>query len=549
MGKKIVIVGGVAAGATAAAKARRVSEDAEITIIEKGSYISYANCGLPYYVGKVIPHKKDIILHNKKSFGSRFNTNILLNTKATFIDPVTKKIVVETDEGQNVIEYDKLILATGGKPIIPKIEGIESVDYFFVRSVEDAEKIVKKIESSKNALIVGGGYIGIEMAEALYHADIKTTLVEYEKNILPAFPPECSLKIYDEALKCGIDIRTGTALVKVEKFDDKIKCYFSDQKELVVDFLILATGVTPDTELAETAGIQIGELGGVLVNEKMETSVIDIYAAGDMVEKHNLITGKNVLMPLAGPANKEGRVAGCNAAGGNMTFKGVIGASVVSFNNAVVAHTGLTLKQAIDAGFDADAVYVENAQHAEYYPNPKFIFLKLIYEKKTGKILGATASGEEGVPRRIDVISTAIYGNLTVFDLENIDLCYSPPHGSAKDVEHMAGYVAANQVRGEGFGITPEYYLELEKGEWHFQLLDVRTSIEYKMYHLENSINIYVNDLRNNLEKLDKNTPVVVYCAVGFRGYLATKILRNLGYKAYNILGGIEAIKRFKKIN
>ncbi|MCB4205333.1 FAD-dependent oxidoreductase [Deferribacterales bacterium Es71-Z0220] len=549
MGKKIVIVGGVAAGATAAAKARRVSEDAEITIIEKSSYISYANCGLPYYIGKVIPHKKDIILHNKKSFGTRFNTNVLLNTKATFIDPVTKKIVVETDKEQQVIEYDKLILATGGKPIIPKIEGIENVDYFFVRSVEDAEKIVKKIESAKNALIVGGGYIGIEMAEALYHADIKTTLVEYEKNILPVFPPECTLKIYDEALKCGIDIRTGTALVKVEKFDDKIKCYFSDQKELIVDFLILATGVTPDTELAETAGVQIGELGGVLVNEKMETSVTDIYAAGDMVEKHNLITGKNVLMPLAGPANKEGRVAGCNAAGGNMTFKGVVGASVVSFNNAVVAHTGLTLKQAVEAGFDADTVYVENAQHAEYYPNPKFIFLKLVYEKKTGKILGATASGEEGVARRIDVISTAIYGNLTVFDLENIDLCYSPPHGSAKDVEHMAGYVAANQVRGEGFGITPEYFLELEKGDWHFQLLDVRTSIEYKMYHLENSINIYVNDLRNNLEKLDKNTPVVVYCAVGFRGYLATKTLRNLGYKAYNVLGGIEAIKRFKKIN
>jgi NADPH-dependent 2,4-dienoyl-CoA reductase/sulfur reductase-like enzyme/rhodanese-related sulfurtransferase len=549
MGKKIVIVGGVAAGATAAAKARRVSEDAEITIIEKSSYISYANCGLPYYIGKVIPHKKDIILHNKKSFGTRFNTNVLLNTKATFIDPVTKKIVAETDKEQQVIEYDKLILATGGKPIIPKIEGIENVDYFFVRSVEDAEKIVKKIESAKNALIVGGGYIGIEMAEALYHADIKTTLVEYEKNILPVFPPECTLKIYDEALKCGIDIRTGTALVKVEKFDDKIKCYFSDQKELIVDFLILATGVTPDTELAETAGVQIGELGGVLVNEKMETSVTDIYAAGDMVEKHNLITGKNVLMPLAGPANKEGRVAGCNAAGGNMTFKGVVGASVVSFNNAVVAHTGLTLKQAVEAGFDADTVYVENAQHAEYYPNPKFIFLKLVYEKKTGKILGATASGEEGVARRIDVISTAIYGNLTVFDLENIDLCYSPPHGSAKDVEHMAGYVAANQVRGEGFGITPEYFLELEKGDWHFQLLDVRTSIEYKMYHLENSINIYVNDLRNNLEKLDKNTPVVVYCAVGFRGYLATKTLRNLGYKAYNVLGGIEAIKRFKKIN
>lgn len=549
MGRKIVIIGGVAAGATAAAKARRVSEDVEITIIEKGPYISYANCGLPYYIGKIIPHKKDIVLHNKKSFSSRFNTNILLNTKATFIEPKTKKVVLETEEGEKIIEYDKLILAVGGKPIIPMIEGLNSVNYFFVRTVEDAENIVKKIESSKSALIVGGGYIGIEVAEALYHANIKTTIVEYEKNILPAFPPECSLKIYEEAIKCGIDIRTKTALVKVENFENRIKCYFSDQKELVVDILILATGVKPDIELAEKAGIQIGELGGVVVNEKMETSIPDIYAAGDVVEKRNLITGKNVLMPLAGPANKEGRVAGCNAAGGNMTFKGVIGASVVSFKTAVVAHTGLTLKQAKDAGFDAEAIYVENAHHAEYYPDAKYIFLKLVFDKKTGKILGATASGEEGVTRRIDVISTAIYGNLTVFDLENIDLCYSPPHGSAKDVEHMAGYVSSNQLRGEGFGITPEYFLELEKGGNDFQLLDARTNIEYKMYHLDNAINIYINDLRNNLEKLDKNKPIVVYCAVGFRGYLATKILRNLGYEAYNILGGIEAIKRFKKIN
>lgn len=429
MGRKIVIIGGVAAGATAAAKARRVSEDVEITIIEKGPYISYANCGLPYYIGKIIPHKKDIVLHNKKSFSSRFNTNILLNTKATFIEPKTKKVVLETEEGEKIIEYDKLILAVGGKPIIPMIEGLNSVNYFFVRTVEDAENIVKKIESSKSALIVGGGYIGIEVVEALYHANIKTTLVEYEKNILPAFPPEYSLKIYEEAIKCGIDIRTKTSLVKVENFENRIKCYFSDQKELVVDILILATGVKPDIELSEKAGIQIGELGGVVVNEKMETSIPDIYAAGDVVEKRNLITGKNVLMPLAGPANKEGRVAGCNAAGGNMTFKGVTGASVVSFKTAVVAHTGLTLKQAKDAGFDAEAIYVENAHHAEYYPDAKYIFLKLVFDKKTGKILGATASGEEGVTRRIDVISTAIYGNLTVFDLENIDLCYSPPHG------------------------------------------------------------------------------------------------------------------------
>jgi NADPH-dependent 2,4-dienoyl-CoA reductase/sulfur reductase-like enzyme/rhodanese-related sulfurtransferase len=548
MGKKIVIVGGVAAGATAAAKARRVSEDAEITIIEKNSYISYANCGLPYYIGKIIPQKKNIILHTKSTFSNRFNTNVMLNTTASFIDPETKKIVAENNSGRQVIEYDKLILATGGKPVIPNIEGLNDVEYHFVRSVEDAENIVEKLDTAKSVLIVGGGYIGIEMAEAFYHAGLNTTLVEYEKNILPIFEPECSLKIYDEAIKCGIDIRTGTALIKVEKVDDKIKCYLSDKREIAVDLLILATGVRPDTSLAQTAGIKIGELGGVIVNEKMETSVKDIYAAGDMVEKHNLITGKNCLMPLAGPANREGRVAGCNAAGGDMTFKGVVGASVVSFNNAVVAHTGLTMKQALNEGFDAQCIYVENAHHAEYYPDPKFIFLKLIYDKSSGKILGATASGEEGVARRIDVISTAIYGNMTVFDLENLDLCYSPPHGSAKDVEHMAGYVASNQLRGEGFGITPEYFLELEKGDWHFQLLDVRTKIEHKMFHLENSINIYINDLRNHLDILDKDTPVVVYCAVGFRGYLATRILRNLGFKAYNILGGIEAVKRFKKI-
>jgi NADPH-dependent 2,4-dienoyl-CoA reductase/sulfur reductase-like enzyme/rhodanese-related sulfurtransferase len=550
MSEKIVVVGGVAAGATAAAKARRTSEEIEITLIEKGDFISYANCGLPYHVSGVIERRNSLLLHTPRTFGRRFNTEVLIKTEALSIDKANKTLRIKNEEGIKDIKYDKLILSTGAKSIIPPIKNIENIDYFSMRTIDDMDEVKDFIEKNnpKSAIIIGAGYIGIETAEALFHCNLEVTLIEAAKNIIPMFPPEVTLRIKDEMLKSGINLIENTMVTEVTSNNNKIEVITNTGKNISADMIILCAGVKPDTDLAETANIKVGKLGGVLVNEYMETSEKDIYAAGDMVEKRNLITGKNFLLPLAGVANRQGRVAGANAAGYKMQFKGAIGTSIVGFNEACVAHTGLTLEMAISAGFDADFVYTEDAHRVTYYPDPKYIFLKLIYDKKTGKILGATASGTTGVERRIDVLSTAIYGNLTIDDLEDIELCYSPPYGAAKDSVNIAAFVANNQRKNLGFGITPQKYLELIKKDNSIQLFDVRTRVEFKMGNLENSINIYVNDIRKKLDKFDKSKPVYIYCTVGFRGYIAVRILRNLGYEAYNILGGIEAVERLKRI-
>lgn len=548
MSKKIVVIGGVAAGATAAAKARRTSEDFEIVMIEKGNFISYANCGLPYHVGGVIPKRNSLLLHTPKTFGKRFNTDVKINTEALSIDAAKKEVLVRNVDGESIIPYDKLIIANGAKSVIPPISGIDSVDYFSMRTVDDMDAIKKYIEEAnpESAVIIGGGYIGIETAEAMYHCNIRTTLIEAAPHIIPIFPAEVTLKVKDEMSKCGVDVLESSLVTDVCKSFGKVLVTLNNGNKINTDMLILCTGVKPDTALAETAGIKIGRSGGVIVNEKMETSVADIYAAGDLVEKTHKITGNKFLLPLAGAANREGRTAGCNAAGGGMIFPGVIGTSIVGFNDACVAHTGLTLDDALKAGFNAKCVYTEDAHRVTYFPDPRFIFLKLVFDESSGKILGATASGTLGVERRIDVISTAIYGDLTVYDLENIELCYAPPYGAAKDSVNIAGFVASNQLRNQGFGIMPDEFLELKKDNKNTQVVDVRTRIEYKTYHIEDALNIYINDLRGKLDQIDKSRPVYLYCAVGFRGYLATRILRNLGIEAYNVLGGIEAINRIK---
>jgi NADPH-dependent 2,4-dienoyl-CoA reductase/sulfur reductase-like enzyme/rhodanese-related sulfurtransferase len=549
MAKKILVIGGVAAGATAAAKARRTDENAEITILEKNGYISFANCGMPYYIGEIIKNRNALLLHNTKSFKKRFNIDVYINTEAISIDPIMK-IVYAKNNDNNILtfNYDKLILCNGAKTVIPLIDGIESIEYFTLRSIEDMDNIKLFIENNKpeSATILGAGYIGIETAEALIHCGLKVNVVEALPNLLPTFSPEVSLKIYEKMVTAGINIKTGTKIVKVYK-DQKIVLVSENGEKIESDMLVISTGVKPDITLAQTAGISIGDAGGVKVNERMETSVKDIYAAGDLVEKKNIITGKYVLAPLAGPANREGRVAGCNAAGGNKEYKGTLRTAIVSFENACCAQTGISYEEALKEGFDPGIVYTEDPNHVEYYPDPKYIFMKLIFDKKSGRILGAQASGEVGVERRIDIISTAIYAGLTVYDLENIDFCYSPPFGAAKDPVNIAGMVASNILRHEQSYLTPQTFLE-KLGKEDAQVLDVRTRLEFKAYRVKNAKNIYVNDLRESIDQIDRNKPIYVYCAVGFRGYIATKLLRNLGFEAYNVLGGIESIKRVSKI-
>ncbi len=545
--ERIVIVGGVAAGASAAAKARRTNEAVEISVIEKGPHISFANCGLPYYLGGVITKRDALLVYEPERFQARFNVRLYLNTRARSVDPRTKQIAVTGPGGEKSLPYDRLILATGAKPSLPPIPGLENVSHFSVRTVPDVDAIKAHLETGRprKALIIGGGYIGVELAEALIHCGLQTTVVEAQRNILPALPPEMSLALHRAMVRAGIEVLTRTRVTAVEEDQRGVCLHLHDGRQLAADMLFVSTGVEPDTDLAATAGVGLGPLGGVATDDRMQTSVADIYAAGDMVEKTHRITGRKVLLPLAGPANREGRVAGCNAAGGQLRFPGVLGTAIVGFGETCAARTGLSLQEAEAAGFEAECIYTENAHHAEYFPGARPIYLKLTYQKGTGRLLGAAACGHAGVARRIDVLATALAGGLRVQDLEDLELCYAPPYGSAKDNVNMAGFVASNQLRGTGFGILPQAFLNRPRNG--LTLLDVRTPAEYASRRLEGAVHIPLEELRNRLDELDRRQPVYIYCAVGYRGYLAARILRHHGLEAYNILGGIVSILRLQK--
>lgn len=549
MNRKIVVIGGVAAGATGAAKARRTSEEVEITMAEKGRYISFANCGLPYYTGGIIESRNSILLHTKKTFKDRFNVDVMTHTEAIDIDPVKKSVVFSSPDGTFERPYDKLLIAVGAKTFIPKIEGIDTVHYYTMRTVEDADAVKTFIEERKpkNALIIGAGFIGIEVAEAMLHCGIKPVVVEALDEVMPNFPRIVALNLREKMVQEGCEVIIKTYVRKLTQ-DEKITAELSDGRKIETDMVLLCTGVKPSTELALKAGIQLGERGGILTDERMQTNIPDIYAAGDVVEKTNLITGKKMLLPLAGPANREGRTAGTNMAGGDMIFKGVIGSSVLGFQGFVAAQTGLTYEQALAAGFDAEYAYTEDVNTSSYYPGHGYIFMMTVYDKKTGRLLGLSACGAAGTEKRADEAAVAIYAGLTVYDLEHLEFCYAPPFASAKDNLNIAGFVAANNLRSQGFTVSPEAIYDMVKRNEKLQLIDVRTKIEFRGYKIEDSINIYVNDIRNSTDKIDRSRPVYVYCAVGFRGYLAVRTLRNLGYEAYNVTGGIEAYYRVAKL-
>jgi len=550
MSEKILVIGGVAAGATGAAKARRTSEELDITLVEKGKYISFANCGLPYYTGGKIEERGSILLHTKLSFGKRFNTQVFNKTEAVAIHPDKKIVELNTIRGIVERPYDKLLVATGAKTFIPPIEGINDVDYFTMRTVEDADGVKKFIETNKpkTAAVIGAGFIGIEVAEAMLHCGIKPTVIEALDEVMPNFPKVIAMNLREKMIKDGCDVIVKTFVTKVEKVEDAYEISLSDGKNLTVDLLIMCTGVKPFADIAVDAGIKLGENGGILTNDRMETNLPDIFAAGDVVEKTHIVTGKKMLLPLAGPANREGRVAGANMAGLDMRFKGVLGSSVLGFEGFTMAQTGLTYEQAIAAGFDADYVYSEDVNTSSYYPDHGFIFMMTIFEKKSGRLLGVSACGADGTAKRVDEAAVAIYAGLTVYDLENLEFCYAPPFASAKDNLNIAGFVASNHLRGSGYVVTPEFLVEQMKKNSSVQILDVRTEAEHEVYSIEGSFNIFLNDLRDNIDKIDKSRPVYVYCAVGFRGYLATRTLRNLGFEAYNVTGGIEAYCRVKRI-
>ncbi|MDN5313185.1 MAG: hypothetical protein PWQ68_2158 [Thermoanaerobacteraceae bacterium] len=534
---KIIVVGGVAAGASASVKARRVNEDAEIIIFEKGSYVSFANCGLPYYVGGAINKKNNLLLVTPKLFKDRFNIDVRLNHEVVDIDVKAKTVTVKNNDKVFTEGYDKLILATGGTPIKPSIPGMDLIGVYTVFTLDDVEEIKKNLGQTKTAVIVGGGFIGLETAEALLQRGIDTTLVEKLPQLIPNFDQEFSLPVERHLKEKGLNIllEKSVTSIKGSKIVEGVE--LSDGSILKTDMVIMAIGVKPQLELAKKAGLAIGPAGGVIVDASMQTSIADIYAAGDIVESLHLVSGKKVRIPLAGSANKQGRVAGANAGGGKLFFKGVLGTAIIKVCDLTIARTGLNEKEANQLEKNYFVCYSPTLHHAGYYPGAKWMICKLVVEQFTGKILGAQLVGWEGVDKRIDVLSTAIYGGLSVFDLEQLDLAYAPPYSSTKDPVIMAGMIASNIIRREGRVVTPEQLSEMKKKE-DIIIVDCRTKEEYEKGHIEGAILLPVDELRKRYTELDKNKKIVIYCKVGYRANVAYRFLVQRGFEVYNLTGG-----------
>ncbi|GAB4432735.1 MAG: FAD-dependent oxidoreductase [Turneriella sp.] len=534
--KKLVIVGGVAGGATAAGRARRLDENAEITLIEGSGYISFANCGLPYHIGGDIPKRETLLLRTPQDLWNRYRVKALVNAKVTNVDRV-KKIVTYVQNGQtHEIPYDKLILSQGGDPMKPAVEGVENVPHFSLRWVEDMDAIIEQMAKAeyKHVAVVGGGFIGIEVAEALRHKHFEVTLVEFAPGVMPNLDPEFSNLAKKELEAHGIRVLTQTTIKSAAKGG---VLTLSDGSTFNADFIVFAAGVKPETSLAKQIGLEIGKTGGVVVNDFMQSSDEDIYVVGDMAEITNRITHTATRVPLAGPANRQGRLAAENALMGNRCrYRGALGSSVIKIFGKTLASTGLTEKAAKAANISAQAVMVHSNNHAGYYPNSERIALKLVFSPADGRVLGAQAFGPNGTEKRIDVIATAIVGWLTIYDLAGLDLTYAPPYSSANDPINMAAFQAMNHHSGLAPVIPPA---ELAARRSEFALLDVRGAGEIRHYPVESDYQIPVDHLRENLSQIPKDKPLALLCQSGQRSYIAQRILKQSGFKeVYNVTGG-----------
>ena len=544
--KKLLVIGGVAGGAGAAAKARRTSEDWEIIMFERGSYVSFANCGLPYYIGKVIRDREELLLFSPELFKSRFNVDVRLNTEILKIDREKKTVTAQGPEGTYTESYDKLVIATGGKPVTLPVPGAELEGVFHVFTVPDADSIASRLEVGvRSAVVIGGGFIGLESAENLAARGVAVTLVEKLPQVMSNMDPEFSDVIVKELEKLGVRVLTGVGL-KAITGDTAVKGVELDNGSSVdCEMVVMAAGVRGSTELAQKAGLRIGETGGVWVDAGMRTSDPDIYAAGDITESVHLVSGKKVRIPLAGSANKQGRVAGANAVGGNLLFRGVLGTAILKVGGITAARTGLNAREAEELGLDFESVYVPGNSHATYYPGSQFIIMKYTVQRQTGKLLGAQAIGRDGVDKRIDVLSTALFAGMTVFDLENLDLAYAPPYSSAKDPVIEGGMIAANIIRGE-----MEYASHLKLAEYLADpdtlVLDVRTQAEWDMGHVEGAVLLPMDELRDRYAELDRSKTIVVYCGIGYRAYNVCRFLMSKGYRVKNLGGGWRLINMHK---
>ena len=538
---KVLIVGGVAGGATAAARIRRLDETAEITVFERSGYISYANCGLPYYIGGVITDPEELTLQTPESFFSRFRINMKVHHEVTAIHPDQKTISVRNSKTGEEFEesYDKLILSPGAKPTQPRLPGVGIKKVFTLRTVEDTFHIKEYINKNqpKSAVLAGGGFIGLELAENLKELGMDVTIVQRPKQLMNPFDADMASFIHSEMRKHGVKLALGHTVEGFEEKDGGIDILLKDEMPLHADMVVLAIGVTPDTHLAKDAGLELGIKGSIVVNDRMETSAPDIFAAGDAVQVKHYVTGQEALISLAGPANKQGRIIADNICGGDSRYPGSQGSSVIKVFDMTAATTGINETNARKAGLDVDTVILSPMSHAGYYPGGKVMTMKVVFEKETYRLLGAQIVGYEGVDKRIDVLATAIHAGMKATELKDLDLAYAPPYSSAQDPVNMAGFMIDNISKG----ILKQWHLEdvdLLPRDGSVTLLDVRTVREYGNGHIEGFKNIPVDELRERLDEIEKDKPVYVICQSGLRSYIGTRILEGNGYKAYNFSGG-----------
>lgn len=538
---KVVIIGGVAGGATAAARIRRLDEQAEIVVFERSGFISYANCGLPYYIGGTIENKNALTLQTPESFLKRFRVKMNVHHEVTAIHPESKTVTVKDLENGKVFteNYDKLLLSPGAKPIRPNLDGIDSNRIFTLRTVEDTLRIKKFIDEhyTESAVVVGGGFIGIEAAENLRDLGINVTLVEASNQLMAPFDGDMASFIHAEIRKSGINLMLDTMVENFADDDFGLDIKLKNSSALRTDMVVMAIGVSPETTLAKDAGLETGIKGSIVVNDKMETSVPDIYAVGDAVQIKNFVTDADTLISLAGPANKQGRIAADNICGGDSRYTGGQGSSVIKIFDMTAAATGINEKTAKSLGIATDKVILSPMSHAGYYPGGKMMTMKVLFEKETYRLLGAQIVGFEGVDKRIDVLATAIRAGMKAYELTELDLAYAPPYSSAKDPVNMAGYIIENIKNG----IVKQWYYEDDETlprDGSVTLLDTRTPVEYSMGHAEGFINIPVDEMRERIDELDKDKPVYIMCQSGLRSYIASRILIGNGFDAYNFTGG-----------
>ena len=537
---KIVIVGGVAGGATAAARIRRLDEQAEIVVFERSGFVSYANCGLPYYIGEVIDDPEDLTLQTPESFFSRFRVHMKVHHEVTAIHPDLKSLTVKNLETGATFEesYDKLLLSPGAKPVIPDLPGIDRNNLFTLRTVEDTYRIKGFVDRNKpkSAVIVGGGFIGLEMAENLRHLGMEVTIVQRPKQLMNPFDSDMASFIHSEARKHGVKLMLGHTVEGFAEQDGGVNVLLKDFAPLHADMVVLAIGVTPESTLAKEAGLALGIKGSILVNDRMETSVPDIYAVGDAVQVKHFVTEQDTLIALAGPANKQGRIAADNICGGDSHNLGSQGSSVIKVFDMTAASTGINETNAKKAGISVDTVILSPMSHAGYYPGGKVMTMKVVFEKETYRLLGAQIVGYDGVDKRIDVLATAIHAGMKATELRDLDLAYAPPYSSAKDPVNMAGFMIDNISKG-----LKQWHLEDAPAlprDGSVTLLDTRTVGEFQRGHIEGFQNIPVDELRERIHEIPPGKPVYVICQSGLRSYIATRILEGYGFEAYNFAGG-----------